>query len=447
TYIERLNRILRSNKTSDAGWLEREAVSKEILTRRFYELKGKQSEPSPVTLPWTTQGPYLVYNPSNPTATSPNDSRRLDRHEILPLNYENAFLDSRRIFAPISAGDLTTIEKNEKEQTEEIEQANKGSSASQLGKKLWPLREQLNKERDNLLREDINTTDKIDETTIIGGVDPGQSYALAAMFFAPRNATDKDALAVKVRSSSIAAFDREEQQLQVIWQQQCHLRRIIKVLQRDYDSHPEAQQLLARLKRLCEREALQAQLAYRQREKGKADKQSLAARIALEVTEAFKSPEGVAKKVLLFVGEKPKGPRAKPASGADRRWTLVVALLRALNALDNVTAVAYAVNEANTTKSCPNPVCRQSREGTNTPEKMEHPKRIESGRSHLRLLQCAYCRRRYHRDISAACSIAQVGIVQFLMRKTWLFGTSTASILKRAFRLKATSNSKKKAKV
>lgn len=59
---------------------------------------------------------------------------------------------------------------------------------------------------------------------------------------------------------------------------------------------------------------------------------------------------------------------------------------------------------------------------------MRHPTR-PNGSEHLRLLQCGHCHRRYHRDVAGACSILQVGILQFVARKMYLFGKAVRDML------------------
>lgn len=136
----------------------------------------------------------------------------------------------------------------------------------------------------------------------------------------------------------------------------------------EYESERLAN-LVLRLKRVQVRDPVQASLAQQARQRREASLRSLSSRIARTVLTTFKSPTDSARKVLLFVGERPKGPRAKPASGPDRRWTLVPKLIEALNAVGDSTAVAVTVNEAYTSKSCPDPACRRSREGTASAEK------------------------------------------------------------------------------
>lgn len=265
--FDQFNSLLAAKKKSVSGWLDAKRTSQDVLSRDFQQLSGQigSQSLSPIETPWELgQQQRLVYLPdarpahdapdpldaahdaTDPVdaahdpavphhpghvAAAPHDPYKLDIKTIRPLNYDSTFIDVRRMFAPLSASDEEGVAQDERARREEAEGVCASLSKRKQAAHLAELEETLSCERDALLCERIEDADDIDRGTIFVGLDPGQQYALAGVFYPPADLPNKVPLAITVKSSAIQSLDREAQDVQVLWQQQSHLRKLLTILE------------------------------------------------------------------------------------------------------------------------------------------------------------------------------------------------------------------------
>lgn len=235
--ILRFNQALATPALSSAG-LAKFGPIRDLISRSFVQIEGSLREGRlvPIALPWSIKGTRLTYsatsrfpgpapNPPPGARAQVYDPRRLDIASLRPLNYENAFLDARRAFSP-----LTEQEEAEVTAAESLEKAATAAAGADMKARTRAtnsLEQDFSRRRDRQLVECLSGCDRISQDSIFVGVDPGERYALAATVFS-RGSSDQPRMprAYTVRSTSISEIDKQEQQVQALWQQSSHLVRI-----------------------------------------------------------------------------------------------------------------------------------------------------------------------------------------------------------------------------